>query len=57
MNSSDIVKIIAIVSLAAIEIVNLLTLRVDGALLALIASMIGGIAGYEIGKKAGTPQS
>lgn len=51
MQSSDIVKITAIVSLAVIEIVNLMITHYDGALLGLICSVIGGIAGYEIGTR------
>lgn len=49
MNSKDIVKITAIVCLALMEIVNLATLRIDGAILMAISAIIGGIAGYEVG--------
>lgn len=51
MKSSDIVKITAIISLAVIEIVNLLMTHYDGALLCIICSVIGGVAGYEIGTR------
>jgi len=47
MNSSDLVKITAIISLMVIEIVNLLTTQIDGAILTTIAGIIGGLAGYE----------
>lgn len=49
MEDSTIVKIVAIVSLAALEIVNLLTARIDGNILLTIGAIIGGIAGYEVG--------
>lgn len=51
MKDSTLVKIIAIVSLTALEIANLLTLHIDGGLLLAIGTIIGGIAGYEYGKK------
>ena len=50
MRDSTIVKIVAIVGLVVIEIVNLLTMGYDGGLLFAIGSIIGGIAGYEVGK-------
>jgi hypothetical protein len=52
VKNSAIVKITAIVSLTILEIANLLTLRIDGGVLLVIGSIIGGIAGYEIGKKS-----
>jgi len=51
MRDSTIVKIIAIVGLVVIEVVNLLTTGYDGGLLFAIGSIIGGIAGYEMGKR------
>lgn len=53
MKDETIVKIVAIGGLVVIEIVNLLTVRYDGALIGAISSIIGGIAGYEIGKRRG----
>jgi len=49
-SGSDLVKIVAIIGLVAIEVVNLLTARYDGGLLFVLGSIIGGIAGYEIGR-------
>jgi len=54
MRDSTIVKIVAIVGLVVIEVVNLLTMGYDGGLLFAIGSIIGGIAGYEIGKNKST---
>lgn len=42
---------VAILSITAIEIVNLLTANIDGAILVFIASLIAGIAGYEVGHR------
>lgn len=52
-SSSDLVKIVAIVSLTVLESVNLVTAKIDGAILILVSSIIGGLAGYEIGKLTG----
>jgi hypothetical protein len=49
--SSNMVKIIAIVSLTILGIVNMLTMKIDSQVLLAIGAIIGGIAGYEIGKK------
>lgn len=51
MESGDIVKVVAIVGLVAIEIVNLFTTQYDGALMGTIGGIIGGIAGYQFGRK------
>jgi len=51
MEDSMIVKTTAIVAVCVLEAIALLS-GVDGALLALSFSFIGGIAGYEAGKKA-----
>jgi hypothetical protein len=51
MESSDIVKLVAIVGLVVIEIANLVTNSYDGALLGSISAIIGGIAGYQFGRK------
>ena len=51
MRDSAIVKVTAILGLTALEITNMLTMRIDGALLLFIGGLIGGIAGYEFGKR------
>ena len=48
--NKTLVKIVAIVCLTAIEIANLCTANVDGAVLGLICGLIGGIAGYSVNK-------
>jgi len=48
MEGDVIVKVTAIISLVILEIVNLLTLKIDGNILLSIGAIIGGIAGYEI---------
>jgi len=48
MRDETIVKIVAIVALTVVEIVNLLTYKVDGNVLLTIGAIIGGIAGYEL---------
>lgn len=50
MKDETIVKIIAIISLTILEIVNLFTRGIDGNVLLTIGGIIGGIAGYEIGR-------
>ena len=50
MRDETIVKITAIIALMIIEIVNLLTYKIDGNVLLTIGAIIGGIAGYEIRK-------
>ena len=47
MKDSTIVKIVAIGSLTLLEIVNLLTVKIDGNFALTIGAIIGGIAGYE----------
>jgi uncharacterized membrane-anchored protein len=51
MDSSATVKVAAIICLSAIEVVNLLTARVDGFILLALGSLIGGIAGYHIRRR------
>lgn len=50
MNDSTIVKLVAILGLVAMEIANLFTLQMDGAILVFVSALVGGIAGYEYGK-------
>jgi len=52
VKDSTLVKIVAIVAIVILEIANLLTLKVDGNVLLTLGAIIGGIAGYEFGKKA-----
>lgn len=51
MKDSTIVKLTAIVAIVILEIVNLLTAKIDGNVLLSMGVIIGGIAGYEFGKK------
>ena len=55
MRDETIIKIVAIVSLVALEIVNMLTMKIDSQVLLVIGAIIGGIAGYEIGRKKYKP--
>jgi hypothetical protein len=48
MDDSAKIKVVAIIGLVALEIVNLLTAKIDGNILLTIGAIIGGIAGYEI---------
>jgi hypothetical protein len=48
MRDETIIKITAIISITILEIVNLLTMKIDGNILLTIGIIIGGIAGYEI---------
>jgi hypothetical protein len=48
MKDETIIKITAIISITILEIVNLLTMKIDGNILMTIGIIIGGIAGYEI---------
>jgi len=54
MREEALVKIVAIVALVVLEIINLLTAKYDGNVLLTIGAIIGGIAGYEIGRQVGT---
>jgi hypothetical protein len=53
LRDETIVKIVAIVALVILEVVNLFTMKFDGSVLLTIGSIIGGLAGYEIGKSKG----
>lgn len=44
------VRVSAILGLTILETVNLLITRIDGAILLTIGMIIGGLAGYDIGK-------
>ena len=51
MEPRYLVKVVAIICLTALEIVNLLTARVDGSVLLTLGAIIGGIAGYQAGRR------
>jgi hypothetical protein len=48
MDDSAKIKLFAIGGLIVLEIVNLLTAKIDGNILLTIGAIVGGIAGYEI---------
>jgi len=50
MKESTIIKVVAILSLTILEAINLIFYKVDGNILMTIAAIIGGIAGYEVGR-------
>jgi ABC-type microcin C transport system permease subunit YejE len=50
MDGSD-VKAIAIIAIAILETINLLTTKIDQAIIGLAIGAIAGIAGYKITKK------
>ena len=49
MEPRYLVKITAIVCLTVLEVVNLLTAKIDGNILLSIGGLIGGLAGYQLG--------
>ena len=51
MNDSVWVKIVAIICLTILGCVYFVTIRQDGTVLLTFSSIIGGIVGYQIGKK------
>ncbi len=51
MREETLTKITAIIGLIVLEAMNLLTLKIDGGILLAIGSIIGGLAGYEVGRK------
>ena len=51
MRDETVIKTVAIISLVILEIVNMMTMKIDSQVLLVIGAMIGGIAGYEIGRK------
>lgn len=51
MKDATLIKIVAIIGITAMEIVNLMTKAYDGSLLLTIGTIIGGIAGYEFGRR------
>ena len=53
MRDTTIVKLFAIGCLTTVLIVDFLTMKIDSTLVGTVCGIIGGIAGYEIGKKKG----
>lgn len=53
MKEQTLIKLFAIGALVFLEIVNLMTAQYDGAVIGSISAVIGGIAGYEVGKRRG----
>ena len=51
MNWGALVKIVPIVSLAGIAITGLITGNINEAQVGVISAIIGGIAGYELGRR------
>lgn len=51
MKESTIVKLTAIACLTMLEIANIICMHVDGNVLLTIGAIIGGIAGYEFGRR------
>ena len=51
MKDETLTKITAIIGLIILEGLNLATLKIDGGILLAIGSIIGGLAGYEVGRK------
>jgi uncharacterized membrane protein YfcA len=51
MDDTTVVKLVAIASLTVLEVVNLITAKIDGNVLLTIGALIGGIAGYNIGSR------
>jgi len=49
MEARYLVKVTAIICLTVLEIVNLLTAKIDGNVLLTIGALIGGLAGYQVG--------
>jgi len=50
MDDKGLIKLVAIVCLTLLELGNLATYGIDGALFGLVVSVIAGLAGYELGK-------
>jgi uncharacterized membrane protein len=51
MDDTTMVKLVAIVGLTVLEVVNLVTAKIDGNVLLTIGALIGGIAGYKVGTR------
>ena len=53
MNDKYIVLMTAIICITLLGIVYFITVRQDGSVLATLSTAIGGIVGYQLGKKKG----
>lgn len=53
MKDETIIKVCAIMSIATLELANLIVFGVDGTILTLVVGAICGLAGYELGVKHG----
>jgi len=51
MKDNTIIKIVAIVCLTIVLIVDFFTMKIDSTLVGSVCAIIGGIAGYEFGRK------
>jgi hypothetical protein len=51
VRDETLVKIVAIIAIVILQVVNLMTARIDGNVLLTLGAIIGGIAGYEVGKR------
>jgi len=51
LKDAAVVKTAAIAGLVILETINMLTMRIDGVILLSIGLLIGGLAGYEFGKR------
>jgi hypothetical protein len=51
MDDRTLVKVAAIIAIAAIEVTNLLTAKIDSTLTSIIVAAIAGLAGYQVGKR------
>lgn len=51
MDDRTLVKMAAIVAIAAIEVTNLLTAKIDSTITSLAVAAIAGLAGYQLGRK------
>jgi len=51
MRDETIIKLTAIICITILQIVNLLTAKINGNIMITIGAIIGGLAGYEYGKR------
>jgi len=51
MDDKTLVKVAAIIAIAAIEVTNLLTAKIDSTITSLVVAAIAGLAGYQVGKR------
>jgi hypothetical protein len=51
LKDSTVIKVAAITCISAVEIANLLTLRVDSTVISVVVAVVAGLAGYTAGKR------